>query len=329
MPPRTVSIMGCGGHIKDGHLPFVQGARVVGIYDPSRESRQAAAKVLGYKPQAYDTPEALVASKPGCILIGSPDRDHPGQLKLVVDAGIPVLCEKPLAVNASGLAQVQQALRIAKRKGLLVASCHQRRSSIADLPYGWVQANLAKLEKRFGPLKRISLNSNYPRPMAAWKHDRSFLADKFVHDIDYLRKLLGDGSFQAERIFDSHDHYVVHGQMAYGRQAVSFMCEGTRLHNDRDNNGRGAFIEYILLNFKHGDCVVYTKTGIVRYVDRRTGQKDAGSITPMVPDSYDRLNGEVTQNFLRGITIHTPVDLLVNTAAVVALAGPEGRYARS
>jgi predicted dehydrogenase len=318
---RTVSIMGSGGHLTTGHLPFLQGVRVVGIYDPEQASRQAAAKVLGYSPQAFRTPELLVAGKPDGILIGSPDRFHPDQLALVVQAGIPVLCEKPLAIDAGGLTTVQGALRAAEAKRLLVASCHQRRSAIADLPYGWVRANLAKLEKRFGRLTRIGLNSNYPQPRAGWKHDRSFLADKFVHDIDYLRILLNNGRFRAERVFDNHDHYVVTGQMAHGRHQVVFNCEGTRLHSDR-----GAFIEYIMLSFEHGECVVYTKPGIVRYFDRRTGRSSDESITPMIPDSYNRLNAEVTRNFMAGRVIHTPNDLLVNTAAVVALAGPEGWY---
>ena len=322
MSMRTVSVMGAGGHLVTGHLPFLQGVRVVSIYDPSATSRAAAAKVLGYAPQARNTPEKLVADKPDGIFIGSPDQFHPDQLALVVETGIPVLCEKPLAIDTRGLTTVQGALSAAQAKRLHVASCHQRRSAIADLPYGWVRANLAKLEKRFGRLKRIGLNSNYPQPRQGWKHNRSFLADKFVHDIDYLRILLSNGRFQAERVFDNYDHYIVTGQMARGRGKVDFACEGTRLHNDR-----GAFIEYILLSFEHGECVVYTKPGIVRYHDRRTGRKGDEPITPMISESYDRLNREVTLNFVSGQAVHEPNDLLVNTAAVVALAGSEGRYA--
>jgi predicted dehydrogenase len=313
--------MGSGGHLVTGHAPFLQGVRVIGVYDPSQTSRLALSNVLGYAPQAFSTPGELLAARPEGVLIGSPDRFHPDQLALAVDANIPVLCEKPLAIDAAGQAIVSAALSTAQSKHLMVASCHQRRSTISDLPYGWIRGNLARLEERFGDLKRIGLSSNYPRPRAGWKHDRSFLADKFVHDIDYLRALLQNGQFRASRVLDSHDHYIVTGQMARGKHRVDFSCEGTRLHNDRD-----AFIEYILLNFKHGECVVYTKTGILRYLDRRTGMCDEKSITPMVPNSYDRLNREVTRNFVDGNATHTPNDLLINTAAVVALAGPEGLY---
>jgi predicted dehydrogenase len=313
--------MGSGGHLVTGHLPFLQDVRVVGIYDPAPTSREAASKVLGYAPPVFKNPEALVIEKPDAILIGSPDRFHPEQLALVVEAGIPVLCEKPLAIDAEGLRTVQNALRLARFERVPVASCHQRRSAIADLPYGWVRANLTKLEERFGRLRRIGLNSNYPQPRQEWKRKRSFLADKFVHDIDYLRILLGNGQFQAERVFDSHDHYITTGRMAYGKLQVEFSCEGTRLHNDRD-----AFIEYIMLSFERGDCVVYAKPGVVRCYDRRTSQMSEDRITPMVPDSYNRLNREVTQNFVNSRVVHTPDDLLVNTAAVVALAGFEAQY---
>lgn len=325
MSIRTIGIMGSGGHLVTGHLPFLQDVRVVGIYDPTPASREAAGKALGYLPPTFDTPEALVAEAPDGILIGSPDRFHPEQLALVVNAGIrQVLCEKPLAVDSNGLEIVQRALEVAETTDVLVASCHQRRSTLIDLPYGWVRANLNTLEEYLGRLKRIGLNSNYPQPRHGWKHDRSFLADKWVHDIDWLRTLPGGGSFQARRQFDSHDHYLVVGQMEYGKNPVDFTCEGTRLHKDR-----GSFIEYIMLNFEHGGCVVYTKPGLVRYHDRRTGHKSEGQITPMIPESYDRLNREVTQNFVKGRVIHTPNDLRVNTAAVVALAGPEAYYEES
>jgi len=318
MSIQTIGVMGTGGHLVTGHLPFLQGVEVIGMYDPARESQEAAARVLGYMPPVFESPEMLVATRPDALLIGSPDRFHPEQLALVVDAGIPVLCEKPLAVDTKGLERVYGALQEAYAKDLLVASCHQRRSTITDLPYGWVRANLARLETHFGQLRRVGLNSNYPQPREGWKHDRSFLADKFVHDIDYLRILLGNSPFRAWRLFDSHDHYIVNGRMARGGVDIEFVCEGARLHGDRS-----AFIEYIMLNFEYGDCVVYTKSGVIRYFDRRTNQEDEDRITPMIPDSYDRLNAEVTHNFLQGFVAHTPTDLLVNTASVVALAGPE------
>lgn len=321
MSMRTIGVMGSGGHLVTGHLSFLGNAKVAGIYDPDAASRQTASTALGYTPSSFATPEDLVASRPNAILIGSPDKFHPAQLLLVVKAGIPVLCEKPLAVDAAGLNMVQEALERAHATGLLVASCHQRRTTITDLPYGWVRHNLANLENRFGRLRHIRLNSNYPQPQRQWKHDRSFLADKFVHDIDYLRVLLGNGTFRASREFDSHDHYIVSGSMAYRNSHVKFACEGTRLHNDRD-----AFLEYVMLNFEHGDCVVYTKTGMVRYHDRQTGSNHQVEITPMVPGSYDLQNQEVTQNFVNGHAVHTASDLLVNTAAVVALAGPAARY---
>lgn len=316
MSVQTIGVIGCGGHLVTAHLPFLGTTRVIGIYDPAPANRADIVGVLGYEPAMFSSPRALVASRPDAILIGSPDQFHPEQLTLAVDAGIPVLCEKPLAINSAGLRVVQKALALAQDQNLRVATCHQRRSALDDLPYGWVKSNLEQLERRFGRLKRIGLNSNYPQPRQGWKHDRSFLADKFVHDIDYLRFLLGKASIRAERRFDSHDHYIVTGSIIReGERAVEFTCEGTRLHNDRSS-----FIEYIMLNFQAGHCVVYTKPGLVRYPNNEA------HITPMAPESYDRLNRSVTEAFIAGRAMHSPDELLANTTAVAALVGPEAHY---
>ena len=318
MSIRTIGVIGCGGHLVTGHLPFLGTARVSGMFDPDPVSRIKAIETLGYGPERFETAEALVASQPDAIMIGSPDAFHPAQLALAVNAGIPVLCEKPLAVDASGEEIVCEALTIAKECNLFVASCHQRRSALNDLAYGWIKANLAMLEESHGKLVRIRFSSIYPAPRQSWKHGRSFLADKFVHDIDYLRYLLDTAQISAERQYDSHDHYIVHGSISGndGRQ-VEFDCEGTRLHGDRHS-----FVEYILLTFESDDtCAVYAKSGIVR----RSGHQDV-SITPMVSNSYDRLNRFVTERFVSGEAMHTPDDLLINTTVVSALTTESGVY---
>jgi|GEM_PF-2851621 len=320
MTIRTLAVVGSGHHMRE-HLRFVENVEVVGVFDLESASRRATSEVLGYVPVMVSAPEQLLKLEPDAVMIGSPDEFHPEHLAIFVRAGIPVLCEKPLAIDEGGLRLVRDTLSMAEAKNVRVASCHQRRSEIGDLPYGWIRANLAQLQKRFGELWRIDLNSNYPAPRQEWKQHRSFLADKFVHDIDFLRALLGVGSLQAQRLFDAHNHYKVVGSMAFGERIVEISCEGTRLHNDRDS-----FIECVMLNFKFGTCMVYTKTGETRLHGNETRLHETLNITPMIPDSYDRLNREVTLKFLNGEPVHTLRDLLFNTDVVVALAGEQGYY---
>ncbi|HKX73174.1 MAG TPA: Gfo/Idh/MocA family oxidoreductase [Candidatus Saccharimonadales bacterium] len=323
---KRLGVIGCGGHALQSHLKFLDGAVVAAIYDPSGESRRKALELIGGYVAVCETPEEMMGMYLDAVLIISPDDTHPELLAMAIAAGKHVLCEKPLAITPEGLVVVDGALRDAEAKGLVVASCHPRRDGrTIDLPYGWTRANLAKLVARFGALKRVGLTSNYPRPTMAWKYDRSFLLDKFVHDVDYLRYLLGVHPFQAERIFDSHDHYEVEGSILVSGELVRFNCLGMRLHG-----AKGEFVETITLNFEHGECVVYVKTGEVRLRDRRTGGQETVHISPMDDEGYDRIFRGVMSDFIialnGGAALHTIDDLRVNTASAVALAGPTGIY---
>lgn len=317
--------IGFGQHAQRAHAAVFDAASVTAMYDPSPESVEQAQRA-GVTRICGSAEELVALSDIDAVLIMTPDETHPALLELAVQAGKPVLCEKPLAIDEAGLETVRRALVQADEQGTLVASCHPRRDRHnRDLPYGWVAAQLPALEQRFGRLRRIGLNSTYPMPGRAWKLDRSFLADKFIHDIDYLRFLKGTVPFTAERLADSHDHYEVRGTLELTRGDLEFDCLGTRLHSARDE-----FIEIITLSFQWGECLVYTKTGIVRLRDRRTGEREELRITPMIPASYDRMFGALMEDFVRavggGTRLHTTEDLLTITAAVVGLCGTSGYY---
>lgn len=324
---KRLGALGCGGHGRLSHFTAFEGAVLTAVYDPSQASIDETQKLVGGGLTVCKTPEELLALDLDGVLVMTPDETHPDLLDMVVRAGFPVLCEKPLAIDAEGLVKVHGALAHAQANGRLVASCHPRRDRHhSDLPYGWVKVNLVRLIGRYGSLTRIGLNSIYPQPQMAWKNDRSFLLDKFVHDIDYLRFLLGDLPFQAERIADGHDHYEVTGAIGVpGGRAVAFGCAGTRLHT-----ARGEFIEVITLTFTHGECTVFTKTGTVRLRDRRTGAVETVGITKMDDDGYDRIFNGIMRDFVDaldgGAPRHTPEDLLVVTGSAVELAAPRGMY---
>lgn len=330
--PKRLGVIGCGEHARRSHVAVAHSRdfRVTAVFDPASDSVAEMLGATGLGVAVCRSAEELTARPDvDAVLIASPDQFHPAQLELVVrGAGRPVLCEKPLAVDAEGLERVDATLSWAEAHDVAVASCHPRRDQYStDLAYAWVQSNLALLVERFGRLKRIGLHSSYPRPSMEWKRDRSFLIDKFVHDIDYLRWLLGDRPFTAERLVDGFDHYEVRGAMDASSGEVEFHCIGTRLHG-----GKGDYVEIITLNFHNGACIVYNKTGLVRYWDHRTGkmEEDTQSVYPMTSDGYDRVFRGLMHDFAvlldGGPGVHTLDDLRVNTRAVVALAGPTGKY---
>ena len=79
---------------------FVSGAEVVLLADPDLARATAAAAAVGSG--VLDDPFALVASaEVDAVVIASPDATHPALVRACVEAGKPVLCEKPLSPTLS------------------------------------------------------------------------------------------------------------------------------------------------------------------------------------------------------------------------------------
>ena len=324
-----VGIIGCGKHVRRSHIAvWGDRFRLAAVYDPSAESLAALRQLIDHDPVVCPSPEKLVERDDvDVVMIGSLDPDHAGQLALAVDAGKPTMCDKPLATTAAEIALLERTLYTAGQKGLVVASCHPRRDrNNRDLAYGWIKANFDRLTEQFGPLERIGLHSVYPRPSQPEKHS-SFLIDKFVHDIDFLRFLLGDLAFTAERFDDSPDHYCVSGYIHQKDRIVSFYCESTRLHGGEDE-----YIEYVSLSFRYGTCMVYIRTGEVRYHDHRDDDKwtDTDSIRKMDKAGYDLVFSGLMRDFADTLDgkapLHSPDELLVINESAVMLAGPARAY---
>jgi predicted dehydrogenase len=215
-------------------------------------------------------------------------------------------------------------LGLAQAAGVPVMSCHPRDQD-PDLPYGWVLANRGQISDLFGPPVHIEIDMSYHQATEGWKRveTESFLLDHFPHEIHFLRLLLGDRSFTATRLTDGPEHYMVAGVMGDKTGHVTFTGMGTRLLN------AGTFPETITLRCARGTCVVYTKSGLVRYYDHETQEVWHKRITPMLPEAYDRCFERVMREFARIIEGGQPAltvgDLLVINQSSVALAH-DGTY---
>jgi predicted dehydrogenase len=110
-----VAIVGFG-RIADTHLEAWkanEGVEVTSVVDDSPLSRERA-RSLGMT--AYSSVEELVKSeKLNAVSICSPPSFHPSHAIALLDAGVPVLCEKPLAVD---LASAQELIDGAARSGV-------------------------------------------------------------------------------------------------------------------------------------------------------------------------------------------------------------------
>ena len=257
---RFAAIGAFSGHLDQSHFPQLQalGHTVTAVYDISSDPAKLQ-KVLNRFPNAAfcsSVAELLSRTDIDAVLIASYDEMHPEHLAQVIARGLPVWVEKPLAVTAAGMRSVRDSFAKAKRAGIPVMSCHPRQDTQnRDLPYGWVNTQLARLRRQFGELIHVGLDFAYPAPRGGWKADgRSLAGDHATHELLAIRDWSGSKEkIRALLVHDSPDHYSMVG--AIGK--MSFSCVGTRL----EEPGLELYPETIDLRFKKGRQGVDTGTG--------------------------------------------------------------------
>ncbi|HEX6461860.1 MAG TPA: Gfo/Idh/MocA family oxidoreductase [Candidatus Saccharimonadales bacterium] len=248
------------------------GFELVAVFDPSEEKLAEARELLGDEAgfKVYDSFKAMVTDPSiDAVVITSPDENHPKQMKTALEAGVPTLCDKPLATTNKGLRIVKRGLELALRRNIPFMSCHPREGS---LPYRWVETHLGDMQRRFGALQHVELDFSYHIPEAAWKQARSLLLDHFLHEIDFVLRLLGSQPFEAWRLADGFDRYTVAGKLQKG---VTFLFNGSRrLENS-------TYPETIMLRFNRGTCLVNTKTGLIIYRNHETEELESELGSPI------------------------------------------------
>jgi predicted dehydrogenase len=118
--------------VRQGLGPFVArdlvaaGARITGVVGTSAESAAAAGRdlqaALGIEVRtSRDLRDLLAREALDALVILSPSATHEAYLRAALDAGLHVLCEKPLVWGGEGLARRSEALASGfERKGLLL-----------------------------------------------------------------------------------------------------------------------------------------------------------------------------------------------------------------
>lgn len=314
-----LAVAGCGGHSMQSHIvPGIPlGFVVSAVFDPSDQNITTLRRQTDFDPQVFTNFEEMV-NQPDidAVLITSPDKYHPQQLLSTVNAGKPVLCDKPLASTSEDLRVVVEALTRARSLGQVVHSCHPRHET-PDQPYGWVKANLEELVSHFGSLVHIELDFSYHAPVKSWKMQRSLLIDHFSHEIDFVLWILGDVSFEAWRLADSYDRYCVAGRASGD---VSFLFTGTRRLASK------TYPETITLRFDRGTCVANTKTGVITYRNHETEELVVSTVSST---NYDARSQIIMSGFAAAIgTSPDPAlsDRLWQVNASAVMLFEEGHY---
>ena len=128
-------------------------------------------------------------------VVCSPPFVHREQVEILLSAGLPTLCEKPLALSEKDALSIQET---AERTGTPVAVAHQLRHQST---YAVIKAALAAGE--IGEVESATMEWNYlldrADPRTAWKLDPALngptcLTDAGVHCIDLAIGLFGPGT---------------------------------------------------------------------------------------------------------------------------------------
>jgi predicted dehydrogenase len=184
--PIRLCLIGAGGHSRLCHLPALEHYRrqhpgsvvLAGIADTNRALAESAATISGAGRVYTDLEVMLREERPdACFALVSVSHNAPVAIRLM-EAGIPVLMEKPLG------ATIGQARRVAEVAARLDARV------------------MVSMNRRFDPLLREALAWIGGRParyvrVTMTRHNRreeKFLEQTGLHAVDTLRMIAGDVS---------------------------------------------------------------------------------------------------------------------------------------
>jgi myo-inositol 2-dehydrogenase/D-chiro-inositol 1-dehydrogenase len=163
------------------------GSHLAGVFDSDAARAQAAAAGAA----VFSDPQSLIASdRIEAVIIAAPDATHAELTLACLEAGKPVLCEKPLASSAAEALRVVHAEVSSKRRLIQVGYMrrfdpgYQEIKRIKDV--GGVGATVL--------LHNVHRNARAPE----WFTGAMAVTNSFVHEIDISRWLTGSEMVSAD-----------------------------------------------------------------------------------------------------------------------------------
>ena len=187
-------ILGFGHHAAKRLMPAFRGAKTAklgGLWRRDLAKARDDAARFGI-PEVFATPEELCRSSAiDAVFVVSPDALHREHVLLALAAGKPVLCEKPLAMNAGEAEEMQRA---AQSAGVLFGVAQNMRYNLAiDLMRRWIaEGRIGR--PQLAHAQFCYLTGKSPR---TWINDPSValggpIGDVGIHCIDALCYVLGE-----------------------------------------------------------------------------------------------------------------------------------------
>ena len=201
MTPTRIAIAGAGT-IGQAHIAVAQrspNCRLSAIVDPS-PAAVAVAKAANV-PLFTSLGDLLAADRPDGALLATPNHLHVPQALQCIEAGLPILLEKPIATT---VAQGEQLLKVVNATGARVLIGHHR----AHSPI-MAKAKEVVQSGQLGQLVAVMGSATFFKPddyfdSAPWRRELGAgpILVNMIHEVHNLRMLCGD--IVAVQAFASH-----------------------------------------------------------------------------------------------------------------------------
>ena len=193
------ALIGCG-RIATNHVTAAvnNNMEIVAVCDIVPEKMEAIIKKHGLVDDKSikrytDYKKMIEENELELVSIATESGKHASIALDVIDAGINVIIEKPMAMN---IADAEEIIKRAAEKNVKVSACHQNRFNVA------IQEVRKAIEgERFGKLSHASINVRWNRNKGyydqapwrgTWEEDGGCLMNQCIHGIDLLRWMMGD-----------------------------------------------------------------------------------------------------------------------------------------
>ena len=225
------------------------GCELTAVYSRTKERAEQLAREWGV-PHAHHTLESLAADETvDAVYIASPNLCHAEQAIRMMEAGKHVLCEKPMAMDARQLAQMEQA---ARANGVVLLEA--MRSA-----HGPVVPALRRAMEQIGPIRAVHLSyCQYSSRYEKWK------AGVVLNAFD---PTLGGGALTDLGV------YCVHMLLMLLGRPLSIDAHGDFLPGSIDGMGEmtarypgfNAFLIYSKIHESHTPCEISGEDGAIQF----------------------------------------------------------------
>ena len=212
MTKLKVGIAGVG-FIGPAHIEALRrtpGIEVVSIFHPIENEVKDKAELLGIDNFYADFDEQISNDNLDCVHICTPNFLHYEMAKIALEAGIHVVCEKPLATSIS---EAEELVSLAKQKGL-VNAVH------FNLRYYPIVRQMKRMREK-GELGEV------------FSIIGSYLQDWLFYNTDYNWRLEPDQSGESRAIADIGSHLMDLLEYVTGLRITSVMADFNTIHKNR------------------------------------------------------------------------------------------------